>query len=90
MTKASLPTENLNKQSYNTKMPSKSYDYTTIGDRTISCSSDSNGCSETLYGIPTFQLIAKSVQNKGHAFKNLLIILLIENEDQQPTQAERS
>ena len=34
------------------------------------------------YGIPTFQLTAKALYSKGHTFKTVFIILLIETEDQ--------
>ena len=43
------------------------------------------GMVEPVYERSTFRLTAKTVYSKGHTFKNLKIILLIETGDQQPT-----
>ena len=91
MTKAPTPTEKSKK--WKDKSATKNFDYTTIADqlRTVSWSNDSHqsGVVKPVYGIPTFPLSAKAVQSEGHTFKNLLIIILIKAEDQQPTKAER-
>ena len=76
------------------KNATKNFDYTTIADRLRSVSwsngSHPTGVAKPVYERSTFPLAATAVQSKGHTFKNLLIILLIETEDQQPTKAERS
>ena len=53
----------------------KIFDYTTIADglRTVSWSNDSypTGVVKRVNGIPTFPLIAKALQSKGHTLTNL-------------------
>ena len=84
----------IQKATWQHKNATKNFDYTTIADRlrTVSWSNSSHptGVVKPVYERSTFPLSATAVQSKGHTFKNLLIILLIETEDQHPTKAERS
>ena len=52
--------------------------------------SQPTGVVKFVYERLTFPLTETAVYSKGHTFKNLLIILLIETEEQQTTKAERS
>ena len=91
--KSFIPSEN-KKDKRTHKDATKTFDYTTIEDRLKTISSSNcchpTGLVEFVYQISTFPFTAKDVYSKGHTFKHLKIILLIETKDQQPPQAEKS
>ena len=93
MTKAPRPTKNPKKQR-NNKKPQQNFDYTTAMDRPRVVSSSNNryptGMVISVYERSTIPLTTTVVLSKGHTFKNLKIILLIETEGQQPTKVEKS
>ena len=94
MANAPSLTDKSEKQRDNIKHATKNFDYTTIADRlrTVSRNNSSypTGVVKPVYERSTFPITASDVQSKGHTFKNLNIIVLIETEDQQPNKAERS
>ena len=76
------------KNNVTTKNATKNSNCTTIADRlrTVNRSNDSypTGVFKPIYGIPTFPLISKAVQSKGHIFKNVYIILLKPRRTREP------
>ena len=73
MTKALTPIEKSKEQRDNTKNATKNFDYTTIADRlrTVSWGNDSHptGVVKPVYGIPTFPITTKALNQKDTHLK---------------------